>query len=201
MKYLFKEITAFTIFYIKLIAIILLSSFLLFSCVSKKKQLEKTKSDIEIKRKLDSVTFSKVVIAKEVKQTVAEKTTSKEKVIEYQGKKGDSLKVIEKGADGKIISETIITGTGKATVTEKETTIDKIVNKADAFIETIDKKANVKLEELHKERAKALKLDVKKTGPSLSFYIWITAIIAIVAGGWWLNRKFSLIAKIRAFKF
>jgi len=185
---------------IKFIAILLLASFLV-SCGSKKKQLEKTKSEIEVKRKLDSVTFSKTVIASEAKQTVAEKTTSKEKVIEYQGKAGDSLKVIEKGPDGKIISETIITGTGKATVTEKETTIDKIVNKAEAFIETIDKKANVKLEELHKERAKALKLDVKKTGPSLSFYIYITAIIAIVAGGWWLNNKFSLIAKIRAFKF
>ncbi len=185
--------------YIKLIAIILLSS-LLFSCVSKKKQLEKTKSDIEIKRKLDSVTFSKITSEKKKVEVVAEKETQKEKVIEYQGKAGDSLKVIEKGPDGNIISETIITGTGKATVTEKETTIDKIVNKAEAFIETIDKKANVKLEELHKEHAKTLKLDVKKTGPSLSFYIWITAIIAIVAGGWWLNNKFSLISKIKNFK-
>jgi thiol:disulfide interchange protein len=181
---------------IKFIAILLLASFLV-SCGSKKKQLEKTKSDIEIKRKLDSVTFSKITSEKNKVEVVAEKETQKEKVIEYQGKKGDSLKVIEKGADGKIISETIITGTGKATVTEKETTLNKIVNKAEAFIETIDKKANVKLEELHKERAKTLKLDVKKTGPSLSFYIWITAIIAIVAGGWWLNNKFSLIARLR----
>ncbi|PKP28673.1 MAG: hypothetical protein CVU01_03735 [Bacteroidetes bacterium HGW-Bacteroidetes-18] len=186
--------------FLKLIAIILLSS-LLFSCVSRKKQLQKTKNETEIKRKLDSITFSKITSEKKQAEVIVSAETEKEKVIEYQGKKGDSLKVIEKGADGKIISETIITGTGKAIITEKETTLNKIANKAEAFIETIDKKANVKLEELHKERAKTLKKDNKTTGPSFSLYIWITAIIAIVAGGWYLNNKFSLIAKIRKFKF
>lgn len=185
--------------FIKIITIILLAS-LLFSCVSRKKQLQKTKDETEIKRKLDSVTFSKITSEKKQAEVIVSAETEKEKVIEYQGKKGDSLKVIEKGADGKVISETIITGTGTAIIKNKETTLNKIANKAEAFIEIIDSKATVKLEELHKERAEAKKLDVKKTGPSFSFYVWITIILAVIAVGWWLNRKFNIIAKIKNFK-
>ena len=186
--------------FIKLIAILLLSS-LLFSCVSRKKQLQKTKDETEIKRKLDSITFSKISSEKKQAEVIVSAETEKEKVIEYQGKKGDSLKVIEKGADGKVISETIITGTGSATIKNKETTLNKIVNKVEEAIDIVENKAEVKLEEIKKEHAEIKNVAIKKTGPPFSFYIWITAIIAIVAGGWWLNNKFSLIEKIRKFKF
>ncbi len=194
MKYPFKQITA----------VIMLSLFLLLmasffvSCVSRKKQLEKTKSEIETKRKLDSAYVSKTSTSKEVKHSGTSTNTSKEKIIEYEGKAGDSLKVIEKGPDGKVIAETIITGTGKGTVKQKESTSNKIIDKVEAFIETIDSKATVKLEELHKERAEAKKLDVEKSGPSILFYIWITIIIAAIAGGWYLNKRFNVFARIKS---
>lgn len=186
--------------FIKIIAIILLATFLI-SCVSKKKQLEKTKTEIETKRKLDSVNTSKIFTEKKKVEEATANETEKEETIEYNGKAGDSLKVIKIGENGKILSGTIYTGTGKAVINNKEKTTQTKNTNTEASKKTADSKVSVNLEETKRETAKTLKKDAKTTGPSFSFYIWITAIIAIVAGGWWLNRKFSLIARIRNFKF
>ncbi len=180
-----------------ILAILLFAIFSLSSCGSKKKQLEKTKSEIEIKRKLDSVNTSKVFTEKKKVEEATSSETEKEEIIEYNGKAGDSLKVIKIGETGKILSATIYTGTGKAIINNKRKTTQTKNTNSEASKKTADSNVSVNLEETKKESAKILKKDNKTTGPSFSFYVWLTAIIAIVAGGWWLNRKFSLIAKIR----
>jgi len=182
--------------YIKFLAIILLST-LSISCVSKKKQLEKTKTEIETKRKLDSVNSSKVFTEKKKVEEAAANETEKEEIIEYNGKAGDSLKVIKIGENGKILSGTIYTGTGKAIINNKEKSTQSKTASNEASKKTTDSNVSVKKEETKKETAKILKKEGKQTGPSFSFYLWLTAIIGIVAGGWYLNRKFKIFLRIK----
>src|SRR3972149_4215166 len=182
--------------FIKFIAIILLATFLI-SCGSKKKQVEKTKSQIEVTRKLDSVASSNTFIASAAKESVNSNETEKEETIEYNGKPGDSLKVIKKGANGKVLSETIYTGSGKATLTSKEKTENKTYDKSEASAKTADSNVSVKEEDSKKESAEAKNVDIEKSGFTFMTWVWILFVVAIIVGIWYLNNKFNIILRIK----
>lgn len=175
----------------------MLSVFLL-SCGSRKKQLEKTKTEIETNRKLDSVSSSKTIVASEIKQSASESTIEKEETIEYEGEKGDSLKVI-KVENGKVISETIITGKGKGTVKNRETKSNTKTNKNEASVKIDGQKVSVKKEETKDEISAAKNLNVQKSGFTFATWLWLFLIALVIVGVWYLNYRFQLITKIKAF--
>jgi len=156
--------------FIKFIAIILLATFLI-SCGSKKKQVEKTKSEIEVKRKLDSVASSNTFIASAAKESVNSNETEKE--------------------------ETIYTGSGKATLTSKEKTENKTYDKSEASAKTADSNVSVKEEDSKKESAEAKNVDIEKSGFTFMTWVWILFVVAIIVGIWYLNNKFNIILRIK----
>jgi len=184
--------------FLKLLAILFIAS-LLLSCGSRKKQLEKTKIEIETNRKLDSISSSKTFVANEVKQSAFEETIENEETIEYEGQKEDSLKVIKIGADGKIISKTIIIGKGKGILKTKATKSNIKTNKNESSIKIDEQKLSLKKEETKTEISATKKLDVQKSGLTFTTWLWLVLMALVIIAVWYLNYRFQLSTKIKAF--
>jgi len=176
--------------------LILIAILLFTSCGTKKKQLEKTRLEIEAKYKLDSIAFSKVTSEKKKVEEITADETEKEESIEYNGKKGDSLKVIKIGENGKILSGTIYTGTGKAIINNKNKSSNKKTNQKEDLKEVADSKVSVKKEGVKKANTEIKKKEVKTSGFTFITWLWIVGIISVIALGWYLNKRFNLISKL-----
>ena len=95
---------------------------LMTSC-SAKKTVQKFKQKTEIDS--SAVVQVNTQKAENTEKTTEEKTESENEIttLEYEGKQGDSLQVIKKDGNGKVIESTTYTGGGKITATK-----GKIVN-------------------------------------------------------------------------
>jgi len=169
----------------------------LTSCSSKKKTVEKTKTEIATTKSLDSTATETNVIASAEKQSKTSKETTKEETIEYQGEVGDTLKIFKLGENGKIISGTILTGKGKANFKTKDKTENKTANKTLDSLKISGQKVSVKSEEDKKEASAIKKAATKRTGVSFTTWLWIIGIVAAIIAIWYLNKKFAILLKIK----
>ena len=178
---------------------IILLGFLFVGCRSKKKAVQTNKSELATKKNIDSSAIVSNTIAKNNKETTISSETEKEETFEYQGELGDSLKIIKKGADGKLISETIYTGKGKIKKTAKTKNSSSASENNEASKKVTDSKVSVKKEAVKKESETTKTVAIEKSGLLIPIWLWIIAIITIVVVLWYINNKFSIFVKIKKF--
>jgi hypothetical protein len=199
MKKFIENFTKFDKFVFKLLIIIFIGAVImgLTSCSSKKKTVETTKTTLSTKKYIDSTAIKLNIIASENKQSTTSNETKKEELIEYDGELGDTLKITKKGPAGKIISQTIITGKGKAKL---KTSTKKVSNTSNSSIDSTSITSNkiALKKETTKKEASATKSKNKKTNTlAFSTYIWLTLLLVCIVAFWYLNKKFSFISKIK----
>lgn len=197
MKTLFKNLSRI----ISLLVLISFVSVLFTSCGSRKKVTEETNSVMISNQVNENATSKKDFSEAKINTSSVSNETENMKSIEYIGEKGDSLKVIQKGADGKIISETIYTGRGKATFNSTQKTSETTADKIATFTKQAEETAAAKITQDEIKNTASKKASVSKSG--VSFYTWLKLFLAIVlvSGLYYLNYRFNLLKRVTRLLF
>lgn len=175
--------------------IFILLALILFNCGSKKKTINKTKSEIDLKIAIDSTSVKESVYIEKTKEIISSEEFETEESFEYEGKVGDSLKIIKKGADGKIISETIFTGAGKITKTSKSKK-KKLTSENSKIDSTFTKAKTTLKKDIEEKRSDENKqVTIEKSGWSFGTFLWVFLILGIIVGVYYLDTKFGFIKR------
>lgn len=162
------------VFCIMLIIIILALAFK--SCGTKSKVIdkaEKHKNEVsEIQKK------EQEIIKKEKKKEVEKEAISVIDVseLEFNGKKGDSLHIIKKDANGRITGSTVITGSGK--FSSKKGRETKRINTREQIETSLNRLKNTK--NTTKKQTQESKKNYKKTKDTSFSLWWLIPIIILI---------------------
>lgn len=171
------------IFAILLLLLFAFSMLLMFTSCGAKKQ---TKEAVKTETKIDIITSenTQAKSVEDVKIAEMHEAVSEDEFIDFQGKQGDTLKIIKTGVGGQILSQTIYTGNGKITSGKskmkslKQQNINRV--KTDTTYSTLATKAvNIQ------------KTDLKKSDVSRSswFSYWGLYLILIGAVAFYIVRQ------------
>lgn len=173
--------------------IIFLLALTITACASRRKDVEKISSLHESAVEIDSAGNTRLQETSTKATQEIEKQVNKKSEILFEGKAGDSLQIAEYGSDGKLISKTVITGTGKAAIKKDESLHDVARNDTTALLRSSAGAAKVKKKNNQKNSDEAFRKKVESSGMSFGFWIWllVLAIVAIIL--WYLNKRFKWI--------
>lgn len=167
-----------------------------FGCGSKKKTIEQSKSEVVSNATFDSTTSLKLITEDKLTTLESAKETEKHESFEYTGEKGDSLKVIKKGADGKILSETIYTGKGKASFTSKQKTSETTADKIATFTKQNEENTAVKITQAETKNSTAKKVTATKSGVTIYTWLKLSLILVLVSGLYYVTKRFNIIKRV-----
>lgn len=169
------------------------------SCGSRKKQVETKKEASQKEVVQEHSEQAKEALKSKIKIDEVLKESEKEETIEYDGCQGDTLRVIKKGPKGQLLSETIITGKGKARLYSKDKSIDKKSLEQQEIKKEFESKGSFKSKEQEKKLLEDKKVAVEKSGLSFWCWFWLILLIIIVIILAYLNYRFKLITRVTRF--
>lgn len=175
--------------------IFILLALILFNCGSKKKIVNTTKSELDLKVSIDSTLVKSSITQEKTKDVSVSEEIEKEESFEYEGEKGDSLKIIKKGSNGKIISETIYTGKGKITKTSKSKKKNESLENSKSNSELNSSKLDLKKDIHQTKKDKSKEAEITRSGFSFTTLLWILLILGVVAAIYYLNKRFGFIKR------
>lgn len=173
--------------YIGLILIIAL----MLSCSSTKKNIARSESKTQSTLEVDSTaSSSKIVDASLVKNEVSDEE-SNEEVIEYDGLPGDTLSVKKYGENGKLLSETKISGKGKAKISKNKKKSHKSQSETKHESAKTDGKIHLRKKALASTSNSSFQKHKESSGLSFWTYFWIILLIIILVILWYLNKRYQ----------
>jgi flagellar biosynthesis/type III secretory pathway M-ring protein FliF/YscJ len=188
----FKSIVA--TFLLCVIFLLMLLPFV--SCGSRKKEVETKKEASQKEVVLEHSQSEKVASKSDSKTEETLKESEKEETIEYDGCQGDTLRVIKKGPQGLLISETIITGKGKARLHSKDKNANKNSTAHHEIKKESESKGSLKLNEQENKELSGKKVLVEQSGLSFWCWFWLILLIIIVIILVYLNYRFKFVARV-----
>jgi cobalamin biosynthesis Mg chelatase CobN len=179
--------------------LVMLCAIALGSCSSRKKTLDKNKTELKTESKVDSSGSSKLKLEtkSEAKETAKEIETIQE--AEYDGAQGDSLTVTEKDSKGNVVKQTTYKGKGKLKTKNSEKQSDKTTTETKAENKQSESKADVRKKESADKKEAGKKLDVKTEGVSIVFWIWLSLAVMLALLLLYLNHRFKWAKRVTAF--
>lgn len=172
----------------------MLMIFLLASCGARKtnneKHLQENKTEIET----DSAGTSVKVEKEDVKNDEATESHESDDYFEYEGGANDSVKIRKTDADGKLISETTIIGSGKLktgtkakkTKTQKR---QQVLKNTETKIE-FQVKSKAKSQSKTVDKIKVTEREESKFAANLFLILWIILALILI----YLNHRFKWIS-------
>ena len=158
-------------------------------CGSRRKEVKSFSSKYDFKMHLDTTFRFSSQLLTDIRTKESSKTSEKNTVIEYEGGAGDSLSIQNFGADGKLVSETRIKGSGKTKIIDKESSSENSLDINSKSDETTNLEAtgSKDIEAAGSEIGKAV--DIKRSG-TFPWWLWLIVIVVIAL---YLNYRFKWI--------
>jgi hypothetical protein len=165
------------------------------SCGSRKKEVHRQESRFSFKSDIDtSASFS--YNTTDLKTFAWENTASQNSlVIEYTGENGDSISIVNFGADGKIASGTTIKGKGRINVSSGNST----VKTSGTGSELKESEGDFKGSSHTKINGEGSSETLDKKAERKSNWLWLWLLLALIAAGivWYIKKHTNWFARLK----
>lgn len=157
-------------------------------CASRKKEVQQHKSNYSFSSQVDSTFSFSGQYRQQQESREQQNTSSLVTRVNYDGKKGDSLSIKKFGPDGKLQSQTLITGSGKADITEESGSATRNFHVKSEGQEHVQQHASGK----HDTAVATVQEDSSKMlttkGLTWGFWLFFLIILLVLIGRWYLSR-------------
>lgn len=153
----------------------IISILVLVGCGASKKTTSESEETID-KSIIENTNLETQITGKEDTSSVSTQNQEEsEESYEYEGTAGDTLKIIKKGPDGKTLSETILTGSGKGKISNKHRSENTQINNSSVT----DKKEFKSEKKAISETSVLKQKEVKKSKDFFSLWnlIWMLLLL------------------------
>lgn len=178
---------------------VLLFILLAIACSSRQKEINKTKSRIDQSSSVDSAATSKKASAASAIKNESSDEVTNDECIEYDGQNGDTLSVKKYGPDGKLQSETKISGKGKAKFSNSRKQTHKSQSESKHESEAAELKLKVKKKAAESASNSSFQKHVKSSGISFWTYFWLILLLLIILVILYLNYRYKLFVRFKKY--
>lgn len=179
----------------KYYSFLLAAMLLLGSCGSRKKEVHRQESSFSFKSDIDtSASFS--YNATDLKTFAWENTVSQNSlVIEYTGENGDSISIVNYGADGKIASGTTIKGKGRINVSSGNST----AKASGTGSELKEAEGDFEGSRITKINGEGSSETLDKKAERKSNWLWLWLLLALIAAGvvWYIRKRTNWLSRLK----
>jgi preprotein translocase subunit SecG len=165
--------------------------FMLLSCGSRQKEVSKQRSRIENFSDIDADTSSSAKATVADFKSESSNEDCQEETYEYDGDPGDTLSVKKFGANGKLLSETRLSGKGKAKIIKTHKQVQQAQSSLHSESSENASSSHIKKKETSVTETSDYHKKVKASGFTFWTWFWIILITIILLVLWYLNKRFK----------
>lgn len=156
-------------------------------CASRQKEVQKSYTEVNFKAMLDSLVQYSFKLELQKNMAMYARNVNSSMNVSYDGQKGDSLSIDQYGPDGNITSRMVITGSGKAEVSNNESSSERAHNETVTETTEEDSKAKV-LKDINAE-ATSNELTKKVASSGFSFWSLLWLLLLLIPVFWYYRKK------------